>query len=265
MALSASPFLSIAVLGSEIALVLVIIAGLLLIRSRLERSDLAARRVVTLTAGVLAAWFLVAVWLARAGVFRAVVDGPIPPMIAYGITLPILIGLAVVLSSRAFGRVLAAVPQHWLVGVQFYRTLGVIFLVLHASGRLPGVFAIPAGYGDVLVGVAAVIVAVLYAKKGLQARRAVVGWNVLGIVDLLVAVTLGFLSSPGRFQILSLGAPNETISAYPLVMIPVFAVPLSILLHACSLTKLSREARRQSGNVAEAAGSVGSSVSKGPV
>jgi len=250
MALPASPFLSIAVFGSEIALGLVILVGLLLARTRLESSDVAARRVVYLIAVVLVAWFLVALLLARAGLFRAVVDGPLLPTIVYGITLPILIGIAVVLLSRAFGRVLAAVPQHWLVGVQVYRMLGVIFLVSHANGLLPGVFAIPAGYGDILVGLTAAVVAYLYAKKGLQTRRAVVGWNVLGIVDLLVAVTLGFLSSPGRFQILSLGAPNEMIGAYPLVMIPVFAVPLSILLHVCSLTKLSRETRQRSGNAA---------------
>ena len=254
MALPASPFLSIAVLGSEAAVGLMVLFGLFLARSRLDSSDAAARRVVYLIAGCLVAWFLAAVWLARAGLFRAVVDGPIPPTITYGINLPILIGIAWVLSSRAFGRVLAAVPQHWLIGVQVYRTLGVIFLVSHANGLLPGVFAIPAGYGDILVGLAAAIVAYLYARKGLAPRRAVVGWNVLGIVDLLMAVTIGFLSSPGQFQILSLGEPNEMISAYPLVMVPVFAVPLSVLLHVCSLTKLSRESRQRSGNAAEPAG-----------
>lgn len=259
MALPASPFLSIAVLGSEIALGLAVLAGLLLARSRLESSDVAARRAIGLTGGVLAAWFATALLLARAGLFQAVVDGPLPPPIVYAINLPILIGIAWVLSSRAFGRVLIAVPQHWLIGVQVYRVLGVIFVVSHAHGLLPGVFAIPAGYGDILVGLMAAIVAYLYAKKGLQARRTVVGWNVLGIADLLMAVTLGFLSSPGPFQTLSLEAPNEMIGAYPLVMIPIFAVPLSIILHACSLTKLSRETRPRSGNVAAAAGSVAGS------
>jgi len=33
-------------------------------------------------------------------------------------------------------------------------------------------------------------------------------------------------------------APNELISAFPLVMVPVFSVPLSILLHLASLKKL---------------------------
>ena len=81
----------------------------------------------------------------------------------------------------------------------------------------------------------------LLGQQILAARRTVAAWNLLGIADLVMAVSLGFLSSPGILQILSLGEPNVMISAYPLVMIPVFAVPLSILLHVCSLTKLSRE------------------------
>lgn len=250
------PLLSIAVIASMVAVGLLVVAGLFLVRSRLDSADAAARRVVALIALALVAWFLLAFWLAQAGFFRAYGDGPIPPPIAYGNMLPILIGSAFILSSRAFGRVLAAVPHHWLIGVQLYRTLGVIFLIAHATGLLPGVFALPAGYGDILVGLTAVLVAYLYARWGLAARRIVTAWNVLGIADLVMAVSLGFLSSPGRFQMLSLGEPNQMISAYPLVMIPVFAVPLSILLHVCSLTKLSRDARGRAAGPVESSPSL---------
>jgi hypothetical protein len=246
MPLPTSLPLSAAVLGSEVAVVLMVLFGLFLAQSRLDSADVTARRVAALIAGGLVAWLLAAIWLARVELFRAGADGPIPPFIAYGTGLPILIGIAFILRSRAFGRILAAIPQHWLVGVQLYRTLGIIFLVSYADGLLPGVFAIPAGYGDILVGLSAVFVAYLYAKNGLAARRAVIGWNVLGIADLVVAVTLGTLSSPGPLHVLSLDNPNVMISAYPLVMVPIFAVPLSILLHVCSLTKLSRDAREQS-------------------
>jgi hypothetical protein len=63
-------------------------------------------------------------------------------------------------------------------------------------------------------------------------------WNLLGITDLVVAVATGFLTSPSPVQILSLDKPNELISAFPLVMIPVFLVPLAFLLHLASLHKL---------------------------
>jgi len=54
---------------------------------------------------------------------------------------------------------------------------------------------------------------------------------------------MGFMTSPSPLQLLSFEAPNELISAFPLVMVPVFAVPLSILLHLMSLMKLRRTSR----------------------
>ena len=62
-----------------------------------------------------------------------------------------------------------------------------------------------------------------------------------GLLDLVVALGTGFLTSPSPFQLLSLAAPNTLVSAFPLVLIPVFAVPLSVLLHVASLMKLRRE------------------------
>lgn len=46
------------------------------------------------------------------------------------------------------------------------------------------------------------------------------------------------MTSPGPFQILALGAPNLAITAYPLVLVPAFAVPLSILLHVFAMRNL---------------------------
>src|SRR5215471_3350453 len=74
------------------------------------------------------------------------------------------------------------------------------------------------GVGDVLVGLLALPVA-FYLGSGRPGGRAVAyAWNWLGILDLAVALTLGFLSSPTRFQLLALDAPNRLVGAYPLVM-----------------------------------------------
>jgi len=40
---------------------------------------------------------------------------------------------------------------------------------------------------------------------------------------------------------LAFDQPNRLITAFPLVLIPVFLVPLSILLHLASLKKLGQE------------------------
>jgi hypothetical protein len=135
-------------------------------------------------------------------------------------------------------RLIEAVPQEWIVGVQLYRVLGLIFLVLYASGKLPGLFAWPAGAGDIAVGLLAPIVAGLYAAAPQRYTGSVWAWNVFGIADLAVAVGTGFLTSPSPLQLFAFANPNEIISAFPLVLVPVYLVPLSVLLHLASLAKL---------------------------
>jgi hypothetical protein len=62
---------------------------------------------------------------------------------------------------------------------------------------------------------------------------------------LVVAITTGFLSSPNPFQVLALDRPNLLMSHFPMALIPTFAVPLFILLHIASLTKLSWQQREE--------------------
>ena len=95
-------------------------------------------------------------------------------------------------------------PQSWLIGVQLYRALGVIFLILYATDKLPGLFAWPAGLGDVLVGVLAPVVAIAYARAPDRNTDLVFAWNLFGLADLIVAVTTGFLTSPSALPIVRL-------------------------------------------------------------
>ena len=146
--------------------------------------------------------------------------------------------------------VLDATPLSWLVGIQAYRVVGAMFLVLWGMGRLPGVFALPAGIGDVTVGVLAVVIAARLGAGRPSARAAVFGWNIFGLLDFVVALATGFLTSPGPLQLLSLDRPNLLATAYPLAMIPTFLVPLSIILHGISLWKLHRHAPTMARGVA---------------
>lgn len=231
------------VLGTSVVLALLVVLGLRLAGP----GDLVARarhqRVSVFVAAVFTVWFAVDYGLARAGIFDAIAPGgqqdpPLVPNMAIGIVVPLLVGIAVILTSRRLGEVLARVPQSWIVGVQFYRVVGAIFLYLYGSNGLPGVFAMPAGIGDVLVGIAAIVVAYVIVRGYAGSRGLIIAWNIAGIGDLVVAVATGFLSSPGLYQLLSLDAPNTLIGSYPLVMIPLFIVPLSIFLHVISLRRV---------------------------
>jgi hypothetical protein len=133
--------------------------------------------------------------------------------------------------------------RSWLVGVQVYRVVGVIFLILRGAGQLPREFALPAGTGDVIVGLLALPVAWAASTGSRRALLAAYVWNGLGILDFIVAIATGFLSSPSRIQLLALDHPSLIASAYPLVMIPVFLVPLSSILHGLCLWKIRRQSR----------------------
>ncbi|GGA78698.1 hypothetical protein GCM10011507_32410 [Edaphobacter acidisoli] len=204
------------------------------------------RKAVWAVAALLTAWFVVALVPSRAGFYHT---GQLPT-IQFGLLGPAAAVLVLFWSWPFLRRVVDAVSQQWIVGVQFYRVLGVIFLVLYAIGQLPGVFALPAGLGDMAVGLAAPAVGLAYMRSPREKAGRLRVWNLLGLLDLVVAVTTGFLTSPSRFQLLALDKPNELISAFPLVMIPVFLVPLSVLLHFASLWKLRRAAEVQRGAAA---------------
>jgi hypothetical protein len=134
------------------------------------------------------------------------------------------------------------VPQPWLVGVQLYRALGVIFLILYATGKLPSLFAWPAGIGDIAIGLLAPIVGLAYARAPRNTASLVAAWNVFGILDLVIAVGTGFLTAPSLLVPFETQPTSELMTVLPMVIIPVYLVPLSIVLHLASLVKLHREA-----------------------
>jgi hypothetical protein len=192
--------------------------------------------------------WLTAIWmLAVNGVFepRPPVPGQPPiPLLPIAILLPTLIGIVLLLRSRRVTAVLDAQPAAWLIGLQAYRVFGGFFLINYARGLIPGEFALPAGIGDVMVGLLALPAAAYVATGTGLGRRIGIAWNLLGLLDFASAISLGFLTSPGPFQVLALAHPNALVGTFPTVMIPAFAVPTSILLHALSIRQLVRLGRQ---------------------
>jgi hypothetical protein len=226
-----------AVLGS-VGIIAAILVGL---RSALIKANWPVHersRTIAITGLVLAAWLVATGVLAWIGLYRGVADRI--PTIQFGILLPILIGVLLFWRSSAVARLIDAVPQQWLIGVQLYRMLGAVFVVLFAAGGLPGLFALPAGLGDLAVGLLAPIVALSYARRPKDSAGSALAWNIFGLADLVVAVAIGFATAPSPLQLAAFDNPNVLISTFPLVLIPVFLVPLSVLLHIASLAKLRR-------------------------
>jgi hypothetical protein len=213
------------------------LAGLWLGLARTSFAAPARLKVWLALAVPITAWLTVVWWLALTGAFR---PRPGVPALPLAIFLPVLLAAPLLLNSKRIGTLLDATPTAWLVGLQVYRVFGGIFLVSWSRGTIPGSFALPAGIGDVLVGVLALPVASLLASGHGDARRLALAWNVLGLLDFAIAISIGILSAPGPLQLIIPEPPNRELGTFPSVMIPAFAVPSSILLHALSLRQLLR-------------------------
>ncbi len=186
-------------------------------------------------------WFAIAWSAAINGVFRA---GATPlPALPMAIFLPVIVGLPLLLRSKRMGQVLDAMPVSWLVALQLYRVFGSWALAGWLRGVLTGLWALPAGSGDVLTGLFALPAAIAVASGTSQGRRAAIAWNIFGLADFAVAIILGMITSPGRFQLIVPDVPSGGTGLYPDVLTPAFVVPSSILLHALSLRQLRRRGR----------------------
>jgi hypothetical protein len=130
------------------------------------------------------------------------------------------------------------------------RVVGGAFLVVWALGGLPAAFAIPAALGDMAIGVAAPFVARRLARGIYDARA--VWFNIMGIVDLVVAVGLGFLAGLGPARLLDVTPSTEAVALLPLALIATTAVPLAVALHIVSLRRLRALTRGTTGMAAEA-------------
>ena len=188
-------------------------------------------------------WFAVAWSAAINGVFRT---GASPlPVLPLAIFLPVIIGAPLLLLSKRVGQVLDATPATWLVALQLYRVFGSQWIAYWLRGLLPGLWALPAGTGDVLTGLFAVPAAIALATGTAEGRKAAILWNIFGFADLAVAITLGMIISPGPFQLIVPNGPSIGLDGYPNVLTPAFVVPGSILLHALSLRQLRRRSRTE--------------------
>ena len=117
-----------------------------------------------------------------------------------------------------------------LIAVQTWRVVGIAFLWGMTLGIVEPAFAIPAGVGDVLIGVTAIPFAIFLWKGYSWSKYAVVVWSVLGIADLVNAVTLGVITNPDF--------STSTMATFPWILVPTVGVPLALALHGITLYRL---------------------------
>src|SRR3984893_12400122 len=191
-----------------------------------------------LTAGLIAAWFIFALSASALHLFKTDPEQP-PLALGLAVLIPIVVFLLWFATSTGFRTFALSLNPRTLTFVHSWRIAGFTCLALYAAGLLPGVFALPAGWGDIAIGATAPLAAIKLAN--FRRRRAFIFWQILGIFDLVMAVALG---TAARWI-----SPNEVATAVmtvlPMSTIPTFAVPLLIMLHVICIAQAMHWKERQ--------------------
>jgi hypothetical protein len=176
------------------------------------------------TAGLIVAWFVFALIAGALGLFQNQANR-IGAAVGIASGVPIVVFAVWFAASQSFRKFALSLNPRTLTLVQSWRIIGLTFVILQARGVLPGIFAWPAGYGDVFIGATASFVAWKFCDPG--QRGNFIFWHVLGIADLVTAVSLG--TTAGLIQ--PHAVPMVAMTVLPLSLIPTFLVPLFLILH----------------------------------
>jgi hypothetical protein len=174
-------------------------------------------------------WLIAAMIVGKSGLLTRLPVLAVP-VILFGLTAGLLLAYAKLDGVR---RWVDSMDIRSLVLLHVSRFVGIYFLVLYSRGILPRDFAIPAGWGDIVVAIFA-IVAGLFPLAETTRQRLISFWNIVGLVDLLlVVVTAGRLALQGDGQM-------RALTLLPLSLLPTFLVPLLLFTHVVILLRLRR-------------------------
>jgi hypothetical protein len=202
------------------------------------RSAPSSRTPVVVTAYVVLVWFLLVLSGSVLGIFAQ------SPLVFY-LTVggPVVLGLSGYLLSEVFrGFVRSLVSDPWgITALQVYRVLGVSMAIGALQHALPAMFGLPAGFGDLFIGVTALLAAASWSSAGRFGKGVFVLWNVLGLLDLIIAVSTGVLAA----FMLSGPVTMAPMRLYPLSLVPAFGVPLAFLLHVAGVAQYWHLSKKQ--------------------
>jgi len=194
--------------------------------------------------GLIFTWFIFALTASARGVFNNGANR-FGLAVAFAALTPMFVFFLWFAASPRFREFILSLDPRILTFVQAWRVIGATFVVLEAYRILPAIFALPAGYGDIAIGATAPLVAWNLANS--SHRGAFILWQVLGISDLVVAVTLGITARLLVAQDVSMTA----VTVLPLSLIPTFFVPLLTIFHVICIAQ-AKAWKNAPGNTVEA-------------
>jgi hypothetical protein len=180
-------------------------------------------------------WLIYASILALKGTLY---QNTLPPKVIILLTLPLLLILfAIVGNITLFKKLLRSATLESLIALHVFRILGVFFLLLYFYNLLDAAFALSAGLGDIITAIFAIPVARAVAQKKPWSRKAVIAWNIFGILDIISLLTIALF---GAIKAAASGQSGGEMTIFPFVWFPAFAPATILFMHFAIFRKLQQ-------------------------
>ena len=181
-----------------------------------------------------AIWLAIALLVSAMGVPQRMVP-PTPQLVVLVLTALLLIASWLYWPLRSW-----VLTADWraIVEIHLVRVIaGAGFLIAGSKGRFPTQFATMAGWGDIIVGILALLIILLVAPHRSFAPWVYGIWNALGFLDILhVIVDASRNAMANPYGMAELLKP-------PFVLLPLFVVPILIASHIWLFERIVHRAR----------------------
>ena len=167
-------------------------------------------------------WFVVAFGVSMNGVLAAMT----PQGVGWVVTLELAALVVIGFGIPPIRRWISGLDPRWLAGFHLWRIVpATAYLALAAGEILPARFAAVAGWGDLAVALTAPVAIYLVGTRTLLRRLILMGWQLLGLLELVLVLHSAMrLALAGDLLMLNL-------LQFPVVLIPLFGVPLTLAVH----------------------------------
>ena len=199
--------------------------------SMVEQGDESINKHHLIAVSVIAGWFILIVSLGMSGAYSINASEAPTTLIMSFISVYSIFALSYI-KFPMVKKYILNLDMRFLIMLNSWRMIGMGFIMLSMFSHLPYLFAYVAGFGDALTAVGAVFLAFKLMKRNQGVdRKTILRWNTFGLVDFVLAVSIGLLTRTDAWLMQSNGVNSDMMVLFPMVIIPGFLVQLLSLTH----------------------------------
>jgi len=161
-----------------------------------------------------------------------------PPRPVFLILLPLPLVLYFSF-TRTFRKLASVTPKAWFIQIQVFRVMVEIILwMMFLADQIPIQMTFEGANFDVLAGLTAIPAAYLFLSKGQYKRRALIIWNIIGLLLLINILVIAVLSMPTPMRYFMNDPANTIVATFPYALLPGVLVAVAYTMHIFSLRQL---------------------------